>query len=259
MEFLEKSRLSYLDPKLNEKYMKNVVVTGASGQLGKAFLDHLSKNSQYKIYALDINFYSPIVSTNSVEYIEIDITNEKKVVAFYKKLNYIDILINNAGIGTFTPFEDRTVEDFMNVVDVNMKGTFLMCREAIKLMKLVKKGKIVNIGSIYGMVSSDPRIYGDSGRNNSEVYSMTKAGVLMLTKYLAVHYAHSNIQVNAISPGGVIRKQSPDFLNNYNYRTPAGHLAKEADLLPALDFLISAKNSYTTGQNIAVDGGFTAW
>ena len=239
--------------------MKNVVITGAGGQLGKAFVSHLLKDKQYKIYALDLNFTNLNVSTNSVEYVNVDITNEQEVVSFYKTLNSIDVLINNAGIGAFTPFEDRTVEDFMNVVDVNMKGTFLMCREAIKLMKPVKKGKIVNIGSIYGMVSSDPRIYGDSGRNNSEVYSMTKAGVLMLTKYLAVHYAPFNIQINAISPGGVIRKQSPDFLKNYNYRTPVGHLAKEVDLLPALDFLISAKNSYTTGQNIIVDGGFTAW
>jgi NAD(P)-dependent dehydrogenase (short-subunit alcohol dehydrogenase family) len=239
--------------------MKNVVITGAGGQLGKAFVGHLLKDKQYKVYALDLNFTNLNVSTNSVEYVNVDITNEQEVVSFYKTLNSIDVLINNAGIGAFTPFEDRTVEDFMNVVDVNMKGTFLMCREAIKLMKPVKKGKIVNIGSIYGMVSSDPRIYGDSGRNNSEVYSMTKAGVLMLTKYLAVHYAPFNIQINAISPGGVIRKQSPDFLNNYNYRTPVGHLAKEVDLLPALDFLISAKNSYTIGQNITVDGGFTAW
>jgi 3-oxoacyl-[acyl-carrier protein] reductase len=239
--------------------MKNIVITGANGQLGDAFIRHLLSNRGYKIYALDLNFTNSNSNSNFIEYINVDIANEQEVVSFYNTLDSIDILINNAGVGVFTPFEDRTVEDFMNVVDVNMKGTFLMCREAIKLMKPVKKGKIVNIGSIYGMVSSDPRIYGNSGRNNSEVYSMTKAGVLMLTKYLAVHYAPFNIQINAISPGGVTRKQSPDFLNNYSYRTPVGHLAKEVDLLPALDFLISNKNPYTTGQNITVDGGFTAW
>jgi NAD(P)-dependent dehydrogenase (short-subunit alcohol dehydrogenase family) len=239
--------------------MKNVIITGANGQLGEAFIDHLLKDKRYKIYALDLNFINSNVSTNFVEYVNVNITNEQEVLDFYKTLSSVDILINNAGIGVFTPFEDRTVEDFMNVVDVNMKGTFLMCREAIKLMKFAKKGKIINIGSIYGMVSSDPRIYGDSGRNNSEVYSMTKAGVLMLTKYLAIHYAPFNIQVNSISPGGVIREQSLDFLNNYSYRTPAGRLAKDTELLPALDFLMSDKNSYTIGQNITVDGGFTAW
>jgi len=238
--------------------MKNVIVTGAAGQIGQVFIGHLSKNPEHKVYALDLDFSSS-AKLDVVEYIKLDITSEEEVVKFFSSLGSVDILINNAGIGVFTPFEERTVDDFMSVVDVNMKGTFLMCREAIKHMKPAKKGKIVNIGSIYGVVSSDPRIYGDSGRNNSEVYSMTKAGVIMLTKYLAVHYAPYNIQVNAISPGGVIRAQSPDFLENYTQRTPAGHLADDIDLLPALDFLISDKNVYTTGQNTIVDGGFTTW
>jgi 3-oxoacyl-[acyl-carrier protein] reductase len=239
--------------------MKNVVITGAAGQIGKVFVDYLSKDDQYRIYAVDLNFAGLNVSTNSIKYVDVDITNEQEVIDFFRTIDSIDVLINNAGIGVFSHFENRSAEEFMKVVDVNMKGTFLMCRECIKLMKPIKKGKIVNIGSIYGMVSSDPRIYGDSGRNNSEVYSMTKAGVLMLTKYLAVHYAPFNIQINAISPGGVIREQSEDFLDNYNYRTPAGHLAEGKNLLPALDFLMSEDNTYTTGQNITIDGGFTSW
>ena len=210
------------------------------------------------MYALDLDF-SGMRKLSNVEYVKLDITKEQEVLNFFKSLKSVDVLINNAGIGVFTPFENRSVDEFMGVVDVNMKGTFLMCRESIKLMKQKNKGKIINIGSIYGMVSSDPRIYGNSGRNNSEVYSMTKAGVLMLTKYLAVHYAPFNIQINSVSPGGVIRKQSEDFIDNYNYRTPVGHMAKDIDLLPALEFLISDNNSYTTGQNIVVDGGFTSW
>jgi len=109
------------------------------------------------------------------------------------------------------------------------------------------------------MVSSDPRIYDKSGRNNSEVYSMTKAGVIMLTKYLAAHYANFNIQVNSISPRGLLKQQSQDFLSNYSFREPVGRLANESKLMHALDFLISNENSYTTRQNIAIDGGFTAW
>jgi len=238
--------------------MKNLIITGAAGQIGQVFVQYLSDLNKYKVYALDNNFIDkkPLVN---VKYIELDITNEKEVVKFYNTLDAVEVLINNAGVGVFTPFEERTAEEFMNVVDVNMKGTFLMCREAIKKMKITMNGKIVNIGSIYGMVSSDPRIYGESGRNNSEVYSMTKAGVIMLTKYLAAHYAESNIQVNSISPGGLLRQQSQDFLSNYSFRAPIGRLANESELIPALDFLISNENSYTTGQNIAIDGGFTAW
>ena len=238
--------------------MKNVIVTGAAGQIGSVFIEHLLKNNFFKIYALDLNF-SNSHSYENIQYIEIDITNEKQVINFYRTLDSVDILINNAGIGVFSPFEERTVEDFTRVVDVNMKGTFLMSREAIKAMKPANSGKIINIGSVYGVVSSDPRIYGDSGRNNSEVYSMTKAAVLMLTKYLAAHYAPFNIQVNAISPGGVLREQTSEFIQNYINKTPAVRMAQDKDLLPALDFLISDNKNYTNGQNIIVDGGFTAW
>ncbi len=237
---------------------KNVIVTGSSGQLGNIFINHLSQKKNLNIFAVDLK--SPIKKLpKNVQYVNLDITNEKQVVSFFKSLSNIEIVINNAGIGVFTPFEERTIEEFSAVLDINLKGTFLMCREAIKKMKSAKKGKIINIGSIYGVVSSNPNIYGSSGRNNSEVYSITKAGVIMLTKYLAAHYALSNIQINSISPGGVLRNQSKDFLKNYSSITPSGRLANDFDLLPALDFLISDDNNYTNGQNIIVDGGFSAW
>ena len=239
-------------------FMKNIVITGACGQLGRLFVDHLSKNKKNRIYALDIDF-NDCAFEKSIIKAKVDVSNELDVLNFFSSIKRVDILINNAGIGVFSSFEDRTVDEFAKVVDVNLKGTFLMCREAIKLMKPVKTGKIINLGSIYGVVSSDFRIYGDSGRNNSEVYSVTKAGVIMLTKYLATHYASYNIQINSISPGGVIRSQSDDFIANYNSRTPAGRLANDKDLLPALDFLTSNDNKYTTGQNIIVDGGFVSW
>lgn len=238
--------------------MKNVIITGAAGQVGKSFVEYLSRNKNFKVYACDITF-SGKQEMDNVEYVGLDITDEFQVVAFFKSLDGIDIIVNNAGVGVFTPFEKRTIEEFTSVFDVNMKGTFLMCREAVKMMVLANKGKIVNIGSVYGVVSSDPRIYGDSGRNNSEIYSMTKAAVLMLTQYLAAHYASSNIQINAISPGGVLREQAAEFIKNYADRTPVGRMANDFDLLPALEFLISDNNTYTNGQNIIVDGGFTAW
>ncbi len=237
---------------------KNLIITGTGGQIGRAFVSHVSQKAGFNIFACDKEPQSPFDSAN-VTTVELDITDESQVSMFFDSIDCVDVLINNAGIGTFTPFEQRTVEEFMSVVDVNMKGTFLMCREAIKKMKVSGSGKIVNVGSVYGVVSSDYRIYGDSKRNNSEVYSMTKAAVIMLTKYLAAHYAKYNIQVNAISPGGVMRSQTKDFLSNYSNRTPAGRLAKESDLLPALEYLISDENVYTNGHNLVVDGGLTAW
>ena len=113
--------------------------------------------------------------------------------------------------------------------------------------------------SIYGSVSSDERIYGVSGRNNSEVYSATKAGVISLTKYMAAHFGKYKIQTNAISPGGIYNNQTEDFVKNYEYKTPMQRMGNIEDLLSTLSYLISDDTSYTNGQNISVDGGFLAW
>ena len=126
-------------------------------------------------------------------------------------------------------------------------------------MKDQKSGKIVNIGSIYGQVSSDERIYGASGRNNSEVYSATKAGVIHMTKYMATHFGRYDIQTNCISPGGIFNNQSKEFIDNYCYKTPLNRMGCADDLQSTLLYLISDASTYTNGQNISVDGGFVAW
>jgi len=236
---------------------KKAIVTGANGQLGSIFLDFLTSKG-YFVYAIDIEFDQTETLSN-VQQVQLDITDSKEVSKFFISVNDLNLLINNAGIGVFTPFEDRTVEEFRKVIDVNLVGTFLMSQAAIKIMKLKKKGKIVNIASIYGSISSDERIYGQSGRNNSEVYSATKAGVISLTKYMAAHFGKYNIQTNSISPGGIYNNQSQDFVKNYELKTPMQRMAQPSDILSTLDYLISEDTKYTNGQNIAVDGGFLCW
>lgn len=237
--------------------MKIAILTGANGQLGKSYLNTLIKENYY-VYAIDLNV-DGIETSEMVQAIKLDITNEEEVHNFYKNITKIDVLINNAGIGVFTAFEKRTAKEFMQVMNVNLLGTFLMSQSAIEIMKKQKYGKIINVGSIYGQVSSDERIYGDSGRNNSEVYSATKAGVIHLTKYMATHFGKYNIQTNCISPGGIFNKQSNQFVDNYEYKTPMGRMGTPDDLQSALKFLISEENTYVNGQNITVDGGFVAW
>ena len=131
-----------------------------------------------------------------------------------------------------------------------------MSQAALKIMKNNNAGKIVNIASIYGSTSSDERIYGNSGRNNSEIYSTTKAGVISLTKYMAAHFGKYNIQTNSISPGGIYNYQSKDFVEKYEHKTPMNRMGKVQDLLSTLFYLISEDTGYTNGQDIAVDGGF---
>ncbi|WP_375724550.1 SDR family oxidoreductase [Arcobacter sp. KX21116] len=237
--------------------MKIAILTGANGQLGHAYLKTLV-NLDYFVYAIDINV-DDIEYSDKIKFVKLDITNEKEVHDFHKSIKRVDILINNAGIGVFTPFEERTAKEFMQVMNVNLLGTFLMSQSAIKIMKNQKFGKIINIGSIYGQVSSDERIYGDSGRNNSEVYSATKAGIIHMTKYMATHFGKYGIQTNCISPGGIFNNQSQEFINNYVSKNPMNRMGTPDDLQSALKFLISEENMYLNGQNITVDGGFVAW
>lgn len=237
--------------------MRVAVLTGASGQLGKIFLNTLSTSGIYT-FAIDIDI-AGIEETESIKPVKLDITDENAVHQFYSGLSRVDILINNAGIGVFTPFEERTAAEFKEVMNVNLLGTFLMSQGAVNLMKQQGQGKIIHIGSIYGQVSSDERIYGDSGRNNSEVYSATKAGVINLTKYMATHFGRYNIQTNCISPGGIFNNQAAEFVENYEYKTPMQRMGRPDNLQSTLAYLIAEETSYTNGQDIAVDGGFVAW
>ncbi len=239
-------------------FTKKIILTGSSGQIGQAFVNHLSNSkNDYYVYALDKKKSKN--NKKNIQNVEIDITKEDEVVEFFSSINELYGLVNNAGIGVFTPFLSRTLEEFKKVLDVNLVGTFLMSREAIKIMIEAKFGKIINIGSIYGVNSSDYRIYGESGRNNSEVYSMSKSGIIMLSKYLATHFASDNIQINTISPGGLERNQAKGFIEKYNIKNPTGRMGSPNDLLPALDFLLNEQNEYINGENIIVDGGFTKW
>jgi NAD(P)-dependent dehydrogenase (short-subunit alcohol dehydrogenase family) len=237
--------------------MKKIIVTGAAGQLGADFCNYLAGEGYY-IVAADLQEPVPFLQKN-IKFEKLNISDEHQVISFFE--NHADVygLINNAGVGVFSPFESRTIDEFEQVIDVNVKGTWLMCREAVKKMASGARGKIVNVASIYGVVSSDPSIYGKSGRNNSEVYTMSKAAVIGLTKYLACHYAEKNIQVNALSPGGVYRSQEEFFVKRYVEKTPARRMAAVQDFHDALSFLLSETNTYTNGINLVIDGGFTSW
>ena len=236
---------------------KKVVITGVNGQIGSHFARTLSTRG-YTVYGVDL-ILDNIEPSKNIHLFQLDITSELEVSSFFDKVGSLYALINNAGIGVFTPFEMRTADEFKKVMDVNLLGTFLMSQSAVQLMKTDGVGKIINIGSIYGLKSSDERIYGNSGRNNSEVYSATKAGVINLTQYMAAHFAKYNIQINSLSPGGIFNSQTEDFVQNYIQKTPAGRMGSEDDLTDALCFLLADTNNYTNGQNITVDGGFTAW
>lgn len=237
------------------KIQVNVIVTGCSGQLGSAFCKSLN-DAGARVIGIDKK--KPI---DDVEWLfeEVDVTDEIQVMDFYKKLDFIpNVLINNAGIGVFTPTLERTAKEFMDLLGVNLLSVMLMSNGFIK--KCNKNGgHVINLGSIYGHRSSDFRIYGTSKRNNSEAYTASKAGVIAMTKYYAAHFGQNNFRFNSVSPGGVLRNQSTDFLSEYSKKTPSSRLALDSEIASVVSYLALNSPNYLNGTDILVDGGYTAW
>ena len=247
---------------------KKVLLTGANGRLGQVYAVALLTSGAF-VYVSDIqDAINPALESvmkgnglTQYEYIKVDVTSEESLhVAESHIGTAVDVLINNAGAkGVKGPFETRKVEDIDAVHAVHIKGTILCSKIFSEKMIVVKKGKIINIASIYGMVAPDKKIYDDPAKINSEVYGATKAGVIQLTKYFAAYLGEYGITANCISPGGVFHDgQSTIFVKNYCAKTPLGRMASPEDLTDIVCFLSSDGSNYISGQNIAVDGGFTS-
>lgn len=179
------------------------------------------------------------------------------------------VLVNNAGIDqppgvTVTQrIEDWPLDDVRDVLDVNVAGTFAVTQVFGGAMVQEGRGSIINIGSLYASVSPDPRLYDHIEANppflKPPAYTASKAAVVSLTRYLAAHWGPYGVRVNALSPGGVLGGQDPQFQAKFNAKVPLGRMAGDADLAGPLVFLASEASSYVTGTELRVDGGFTAW
>jgi len=256
----------YLD-NLFDLANKVVLVTGAMGQLGSEICKAFEKAGS-TVFATDkaINT-KKVIDSKQVKYFEMDITDKASIIQgmdrVYAECDHLDVLINNAGVSCFEPFEERPEESFDWVMDVNLKGTFLCIQAYVnKIKEKGHNGSIINIGSMYGLISPDFRIYTDCKRRNSEVYGATKAGIIQMTRYFAVHLARYGIKVNSVSPGGIFNAESPqgeDFIENYSYRCPMERMAKCEEVIGGILYLASSAAGYTTGQNLVIDGGMSCW
>ena len=256
--------MSYLETLFNLNN-KVVMVTGACGQLGNVICGAF-KDSGCRVIGIDIDI--KINKLDGVEYFELDSRNLSEKQKLYediiKQYKVIDVLINNSGVSTFDNFEQRSEDDFDWVIDVNLKGLFFDIQTYVNLFDKYDQsnGSIINIGSLYGIVSPDSRVYIDLPRKNSEVYGAAKAGVIQMTKYFSTHLAERNIRVNCISPGGILNPENPqgvEFQKSYAYRTPMKRMANTEEMIGAALYLASDSSSYTTGQNLVIDGGFSSW
>jgi len=258
---------------------KTAILTGSAGRLGTRFAEVLSaagadvilvdidKSSNEKLkQELMKKYHTKAISLN------LDISNQndmkkliKLVLSKYKK---IDILINNAHFiprthpKRDTPFEDYPLDLWDKTIMINMRGLFLCCQEIGRVMSKQKKGVIVNVSSIYGVVGADQRIYGKSRLNSPAFYAATKGAMVNLTRYLAAYWHRKNIRVNTLTLGGVFDEklhQDKNFVERYSEKTMLGRMATKEDYDGPLLFLASEASSYVTGANLIVDGGWTAW
>ncbi len=235
--------------------MKTVLLTGSEGQLGQTYAQSLLDRG-YRVVGFDV---TDKPKNAKIAYYRVDVSDPRAVgAALDVHKEPIDILINNAGAAVFTPFEERTVDELDLVIDSNLKGTIIVTQAVFnKFMKPLRCGCIVNVGSIYGVVAGDMRIYKEGDRRTSEVYGATKAAIIQLTKYWAAYMAPYNVRVNCISPGGILNNQSDYFVDAYARKSPMGRMGQADEMLSTIHYMIDDASSYLTGQNIVVDGGLT--
>lgn len=261
--------------KLFDVSNKVIILTGAGGLLGTQYAEGLCQAGANIVLAdLDFVRCKKQADRLRIKYnievlpIKLDITDKKSIINLVKetikRFSRIDVLINNAAFQEGqkereVEFEEFTLESWNKVISVNMTGVFLCCQEVGKIMKKQKHGIILNIGSIYGLVAADQRIYGKSGLNSSIAYASTKASLINFTRYLASYWRNTGIRVNILSLGGVENNQNHEFIKRYSDKTMLGRMAKKEEYVGAVLFLTSDASSYMTGANVIIDGGWTAW
>lgn len=246
---------------------KVAVVTGGYGLLGREIVRGLNDfGATVYIADTDKEKAEKVIGNNNVKYIYLDITSEnsiKEVTAeIVREHGGIDILVNSAYPRTNDwglRFEKIRVESLKQNLDNHLGGYFICCQTVAEQMKLQQCGSIINMASIYGVVGPDFSIYDGTEMTMPAAYSAIKGGIITFTKYLATYYGQYNIRANTISPGGIFDNQKPAFVENYSKKTPLGRMGLPNDIVGAVIFLASEASSYVTGQNLIVDGGWTAW
>jgi 2-deoxy-D-gluconate 3-dehydrogenase len=269
-------------PELFDLTGRVAIVTGGAGLLGTEFCRTLAEaGAAVTIADLDGEAAadleaSLIHSGYRAQGRETDVTSvgsvEEMVTATLVDYGRLDILVNSAALDPkFDPksqgphsgaFEDYPLELWQQALDVNLTGAMLCSQAVVKPMLEQENGTIINLSSIYGVAAPDQRLYQREGQTpqfKPVYYTVTKAGILGLTKYLAAYYAGKNIRVNALTPGGIYDGHDEEFVQAYAARAVLGRMGEKNEMNGALLFLASDASQYMTGANLIVDGGWTVW
>lgn len=238
---------------------KIALVTGGTRGIGKAIVDDLLRSGA-KVFATGTNVaqIKELNTTNKnsqLTYLQLNLSNSDNVKDFIAKtleLTDVDILINNAGINIVSGADKITDESFLQIQEVNVHGPFLLAQAFGKQMVKRNWGRIVNIASIWGVVTRPGRLS----------YSASKMALLGINKTLAVEWAKNNVLVNAVSPGFTLTEltkttNTEEELNIIKNKIPQNRLALPEEIASGVLFLSSNLNSYIVGQNLIIDGGYT--
>lgn len=238
---------------------KSVLITGATRGIGKAIADEFEEAGAQLILtgtdSANINQLNKKYNGSQRRYYTLDFSSSLSVSSFteiLKNINKIDVLINNAGINILDNFIETEDDDFNKLVNINLKGPYLLSKQVAKKMISKNYGRIINICSIWSKITRPKR----------SLYTMTKNGLHGLTQTMAIELAKYNIMVNSLSPGFTLtdltrETNTKEELESIANMIPAGRMAEPSEIAKVALFLASEQNSYLTGQNIVVDGGFT--
>jgi NAD(P)-dependent dehydrogenase (short-subunit alcohol dehydrogenase family) len=249
------------------------VVTGGSGLLGSRICKHLQGRG-FQVTSLDIS--EPNIKHDGVSYRICDITKRDQVqeeIKFLCKKNEITTIVHSAAIdpkvtnqsGQAIPFEEESFNSLAGEFEISIRGGLNVVQSFLRfgIRDLSTSKSIIFIGSDLSVISPDQRVYLDKeGRQTffkPISYSITKHGVVGMTKYLATMLADRNVRVNCLSPGPILDRQPELLRNNLESRIPMGRLASFEEIVSVVHFLAAEDSQYITGQNIVVDGGRTTW
>lgn len=249
---------------------KVVLITGGYGYLGKSITKGLADHGAHVIVLgrEKEKFQAAFPQSNSNIYFEIcDVSSTNSIKEsfsrVYKRFSKIDVLINNAFYAEGSEPLNISDEDFLYTMDGSLSSVYRCIREVAPFMVPKNYGRIINVSSMYGIVSPDFGVYENNERYlNPPHYGAAKAGVLQLTRYFACYLGKKNILVNAVTPGpfpSPNTQQEKSFIQNLQKKVPLGRIGHPDELKGIFVFLSSDASSFVTGQNFTVDGGWTAW
>lgn len=245
---------------MNNLNGKVIIITGGNGLIGKSLVNKIISEN-----AICINADLHNQTTDDLSNVICDVTNDKSIDNTIKlvleKYGKIDGLVNNAYPRTEDwgeKFEKISIDSWKSNIDMQLNSVFVFCQKVLPHMVLNKNGSIVNIGSIYGTVGPDFNVYNNTDLTMPAAYSAIKGGVINFTRYLSSYYGKNKIRVNCVSPGGIFNNQPIEFVKNYENKVPMKRMGTPEDISPAVSFLLSDESSYITGQNLIIDGGWTA-